>query len=322
MMSETTLRPEAGAGLADVARAIPNFFIVGAAKCGTTSLFAALAKHPDVFCCPVKEPNYFAFDLTSQTETVTKARREGAIIEGATARFIEPPRVGMTLDYEVYLDLFRSWRGERAIGEASTSYLTSGIAARELARLVPQARIIIVLRDPIPRIYSDYLMQVQTGRRVGSFREVIMGAPETVIGSLYAPNIRRYLAHFPREQLLFLLFEELIAEPQRTLATVFRHIGVDPGAADDVELGWENKSRQPRFAGLNRMFFGTGLKSTVLRAVPRPIRHRLRPLYYSRHEPPPLSAEDRGLLLTLLGDDIAETATLIRRDLSHWRQGG
>jgi hypothetical protein len=306
----------------------PNFFIVGAPKAGTTSLFEALAQHEDVFCCPVKEPNYFACDLATQ-ESAGVAGRERPLIRGRPTSLLEPPRVGLTTDYSAYLDLFHGWRGQQAIGEASTDYMSSLVAARQIAAVAPEARIIIILRDPVARSYADYLMQKQIGHDLGSFEQEVAGELERlskgagevrgiVASSLYAPQIRRYLEHFPRRQILFLLFDELIAEPQRTLEIVFRHLSVDPAVAAGLSLGWENQSRTPRFDRLNRMLLGSGLKSTLLRAVPRPVRHRLRPFYYMRGRPPAVSLASADPLRALFRDDIVETAALVGRDLSHW----
>jgi hypothetical protein len=307
----------------------PNFFIVGAPKAGTTSLFEALAHHEDVFCCPVKEPSYFALDLAVQQEPAGIAGRERPLIRGRPTSLLEPPRVGLTTDYDAYLDLFHDWKGQRAIGEASTDYLSSVVAARQIATAAPEARIIIILRDPVARSYADYLMQKQIGHDPGSFEQAVAaelkrlskGAGEVrgiVASSLYAPQIRRYLEHFPRQQILFLLFDELIAEPQRTLEIVFRHLSVDPAVAATITLGRENQSRVPRFDRLNRVLLASGRKSTLLRAVPRPIRHRLRPLYYVRGRPPPLSPTVADSLRALFHDDILETAALTGRDLSRW----
>ncbi len=317
-----------GLNLRQLLRA-PNFFIVGAPKAGTTSLFNALAHHEDVFCCPIKEPNYFGLDLAAQQESAGVAGRERPLIRGRTTSLLEPPRVGLTTDYGAYLDLFHDWKGQRAIGEASTDYLSSAVAAQQIAAVAPEARIIIILREPVARSYADYLMQKQIGHDLGSFEQAVAaelkrlskGAGETrgiVTSSLYAPQIRRYLEHFPRRQILFLLFDELIAEPERTLEIVFRHLSVDPAVAAKISLGWENQSRMPRFDRLNRMLLDSGLKSTLLRAVPRPVRHRLRPLYYIRGRPPSLSPIAADPLRALFRGDIVETAALIGRDLSHW----
>jgi hypothetical protein len=309
--------------------AMPNFFLVGAPQMGTTSLFAALGRHPGVFCCPVKEPNYFSFDLTRRDDALERAQRDGLLIDGPLARILEPPRVGLTTDYQVYLDLFAGWSGQKAIGEASTSYLSSAVAAREIASVAPEARIIIVLRDPVQRSHSDYLTQVEFGHDPGSFRQVVDAEVERirngdvvgrgiVASSLYAPQIARYLDHFPRQQILFLLFEDLLADPRRTLELVFEHIGVDPTPARDIELGWENRSGMRRWARRNQTLRGPGPRSTLFRMLPRAVRHGLRPLFHVSNPPLPARPSVPAALEALFRADIARTSRLIGRDLSRW----
>ncbi len=306
-----------------------NFFIVGAARCGTTSLFQALSRHRDIYCCPVKEPNYFAFDITAQRATLEEARRQGVLIDRPLATILAPPRVAITTDYDAYLRLFASWNGEKAVGEASTSYLPSEVAALEIARRFPAARIIIVLRDPLARAHSEYLMHRQLGRAIGPFREAIRpelediergfpGARGMVFCSLYARQVRRYLEQFPREQILFLLFEEMISNPRLVLERVFLHLGVDPEPSRHVRLNWENKSRQSRFPSLDRFLLRTGNRTRLLRAFPRPVRRRMRALFYAAREPAPADIDEQDILLKLFRDDIKATSALINRDLSQW----
>jgi hypothetical protein len=312
-----------------VCPAIPNFFIVGAARCGTTSLFEALSHHSDVYCCPVKEPNYFALDLTAQRGTIEEARRHGVLIDRPFVSILEPPRVAVTTDYAAYLRLFELWNGQKAVGEASTSYLPSRVAAQEIAGRFPDARIIVILRDPVARAHSEYLMHRQLGRVLGTFREAInpelndieRGAPDMrgmVFCGFYAQQVKRYLARFRREQILFLLFDELISNQIRVLERVFCHLGVDPGQAHHIPLGWENKSRLARFPSLDRFLLRTGKRTSLLRAIPGPLRHRMRSVFYTSREPISLDPDDRDILLKLFREDIEVTATLINRDLSHW----
>jgi Sulfotransferase family len=310
-------------------RADPNFFIVGAARCGTTSLFAALSRHGDIYCCPVKEPNYFAFDLTGERRVVLDARRQGILIERPIGGMLAAPRVAITTDYAAYLGLFDRWSGQKAVGEASTSYLPSRVAAREIAGRFPEARIIVVLRDPVARAHSEYLMHRQIGSVRGTFREAI--APELaavargardmrgmVLSGLYARQVERYLAHFRREQILFLLFDELARRPRRVLEKIFHHLGVDPGPARTTMLHWENKSRAPRFPGINALAHRTGARTGLLRVIPRQIRHGMRSIFYVRGQPVQASADESAALAELFRDDVAATARLTGLDLSHW----
>jgi uncharacterized membrane protein YkvA (DUF1232 family) len=304
--------------------ALPTFFIVGAPRCGTTSLFDAIGRHPDVFCCPVKEPNHFATDRNAKPKVLASAIRRGALLKPGSAGLDVLPRVATTPDFETYLSLFNGWSGERAIGEASTSYLLSTAAATEIARRRPDARIIMVLRHPVQRAQSEYLMHAQLGRKMGKFEEghAVLGTSDdedavdssTIIEtSLYAPQIKRYLNTFARNQLLFLRFEDILENEQEVLRRVFQHIGVDPDAADKISLSHHNQSRSVRFPLLNRLLFRTGLRDVILHGLPAPLRRRLARRYYSTG-----SQRAPHLSIDLFRADIAETQRLTGLDLSHW----
>jgi hypothetical protein len=295
-------------GLAQ-APVVPNFFIVGAARCGTTSLFEALGQHPDVFCCPVKEPNHFATELAERPQVVESARRRGVLLAPGMASLAVLPRVAITPDYDTYLSLFSAWAGQPAVGEASTAYLMSPRAAAEIARRRPDARIIVVLRNPVQRALSEAQMHAQLGREAGAGE-----APGVIAASLYAPQVRRFLAAFPREQILFLLFEQMLADPEGTLHAVFRHIGVDPAPAAGTTLRHQNQSRPVRFARLNRILFRSGLRDVLLHIMPARLRRSLARRYYGRAP----AAPEPGLSIELFRADIEETARLIGQDLSHW----
>jgi hypothetical protein len=308
---------------------LPNFFLVGAARCGTTSLFDALSRHPDVFCCPVKETNHFARDIFDDPGMLRTASRERRLIEVGYRSVLAPPRFAVTPDSAAYLELFRGWAGQTAIGEASTSYLPSRVAAQEIARQVPDARIIIALRDPVERAHSDFLMRQQLGQRTDSFGESVRHelamldrgeAPATglIFSGLYAEQVRRYLTHFPSQQVLVLLFEELTAQPRATLERVLRHLGVDPHADQGVELGWENRSRVARSGWLNRTLAYGGARSLLVRALPPAVRRRLRTLFYTARPPDPVLPVERALLREVFREDVIATAALVGRDLTHW----
>ena len=312
------------AGKRGVAASLPNFFIVGAARGGTTSLFAALGRHPDVFCCPVKEPNHFCADRNAKTWVIESAKKRMVLLSCDQPPPPTLPRVATTPDFETYRALFAGWAGQPAVGEASTAYLLSADAARKIADACPAARIIIALRHPVHRAQSEYLMHAQLGRSraeldraVADWRHPPDGELETlaniVRGSLYAPQIRRYLAEFPREQILFLLFEDMVRDPQAALRRVFEHIGVSPQAGAGIALTQENESKAVRSAGLNRMLARTGLRDTILHLMPPAWRRRLARRYY-RADP----VERPHIPAALFEDDLVETEALIGRDLSAW----
>ena len=290
---------------------LPNFFIVGAARCGTTSLFDAIGQHPDVFPCPVKEPNHFALELNERSWVVESARRRGVLIAPGLPGMTVLPRVAITPDYGAYLQLFGEWRGQRAIGEASTAYFVSPRAAEAIADIVPTARIIAVLRHPVKRAVSEMQMHEQLGRDLSASQDKKAQAIEA---SFYAPQVKRYLDAFPREQILFLIFEEMLSNPKETLRRVFGHIGVNPARGEDIDFTHHNQSRSVRFARLNQLLFRSGLRDVMVHILPARMRRSLAKRYYTASPPPaapPISID-------LFRADIEDTSALIEQDLSRW----
>jgi len=127
----------------------PNFFIVGAPKAGTTSLHAYLNNIPGIYMSSVKEPKYF-------------------LASDSPKRYFPPIR-----DKKKYLKLFEKAREEKIIGEASPQYLHDPQTPKLIHQIIPQAKILISLRDPIERLFSGYLMQIRNGRIKTTFSEEI-----------------------------------------------------------------------------------------------------------------------------------------------------
>src|SRR5262249_39324802 len=129
---------------------LPNFFVIGAPKAGTTSLYEYVAQHPDVYMSPVKEPAYFKPRHPPGGEDAEPEDRLAA-----------------------YVALFDGVAGEHVVGEATPSYLQSASAAARIRDAVPDARLVAVLRNPVDRAYSGYSMRVQQGTEDRTFVEAM-----------------------------------------------------------------------------------------------------------------------------------------------------
>jgi hypothetical protein len=217
------------------ARMLPNFLIIGAAKSGTTSLQAYLDQHADVFFSPSKEPNYFAL-------------ADIPLPQPGPA----PPDVLYHLlyrhsvtDYETYLALFEGVGSQRAVGEASVRYLYYPEAPGRIRALLPDARLVAVLREPVSRLYSHYCMNVQYQLEPLDLQAAIEAEPSrreaawgwdwhyVAIGR-YAEQLERYFALFDREQIKVVLYDDFVARPLDVFRDIGRHIGVDDGFVPDM----------------------------------------------------------------------------------------
>lgn len=190
---------------------------MGAARSGTTSLYEYLGRVPRVFIAPVKEPHYFAPSVS-----------ENNVI----SRFV-------THDRKQYLGLFKNVKNEDAIGEASASYLWDVQSPKAIHDAVPDARIIMILRDPIERAFSHYLMSVRQKEETLPFYDAIEKDYKSsekgyfishlyVELGLYAEQIGRYVESFGYKNIKVLIFEEFIKDPQIAVNDVLEFLGLEP----------------------------------------------------------------------------------------------
>jgi len=202
----------------------PDFFIAGAPKCGTTSLFNYLRAHPAVFMPGNKEPNYFCSDL-----------------------YTPWAEVGTLAEYEA---LFATAPPHALTGEASVFYLHSKVAIGQIMARNADAKIIVMLRNPIEAARSmhasgwnnhledvgdfEQAWRLQEPRLEGRHLPPRWQYPQMLqYGAFnsYAPQVRRLLAQVPRKQCLFLLFEEFFADPSHQFARVLEFLGLPPDPA-------------------------------------------------------------------------------------------
>ncbi len=208
---------------------LPDFFIVGHAKCGTTALHQLLRQHPQIHM-PLKEPRFFAMELRS------RYRRLG------------PERLPTTL--EQYLALFDGARTGQVLGEASPQYLRSSGAAERIARVRPDARIIAILREPASFLRSFHLqalhnhnetqtdfakaLALEPARRAGRRIPLLAQSPPALLYSdhvRYAEQLRRLHDAFPVENVLVLIYDDFRADNDATLRRVLRFLDVDDSLA-------------------------------------------------------------------------------------------
>ncbi len=224
----------------------PNLFIVGAPRCGTTSLHSLLAQHPDIYMSPVKEPHFFARDVNQRYEEHL-GRRIPSLYK----------------DLDRYLRLFDNAGGRKIRGESSVYYLYSRVAAEEIKRFDPAAKIVILLREPVDFLHSLYgrlrsmgdetaktfeeALELEDARRRGERLPGTVRFPELLFYSRYAQfaeQIELYRRVFSPDQVLVLLLEEYRAERERTYSRVLDFLEVAPLPPSGQEQ--KNPHQEPR----------------------------------------------------------------------------
>jgi len=311
---------------------LPNFFVVGAPKAGTTSLYHYLDQHPDVYMSPIKEPNYFAAeirpenfspDLHQWVEAELRAVRLYLDSETLQKRF-----GGLILEWQDYVRLFQEAQGQAAVGEASACYLWSATAANRIAQKMPHAKIIMILRHPAERAYSQYLQNLASGLIEGSFRKQIQKSAHSepklfspmnpLLGfGLYYHQVKRFLTVFPGEQVLVSFYEDYLSNPANFIAEIFRFLGVDSDFRLDLSQRYL-EPQVPRLRGTTQLLQKMGVWQFARKLTPSSLHGSLRQVVFKKRSRLALSADDRAFLMDFYREDVNQLSSLLHRDLSHW----
>ncbi len=294
----------------------PNFFLIGAGKAGTTSLYHYLRQHPEIYMSRFKEPKFFA-------------------LAGHPLDFRGPHddriRAQTTTTESDYLALFDGVADEKAIGEASTIYLGDFGAADAIAARVPEARIAAILRHPAERAFSAYQHLLRDGYEpLPTFEAALEAEPrrkadgwyvqyEYLGRGFYGRYLEHYYERFDPSRIRVYLYDDFAADPLAVLADLFAFLDVDPGFRPDMRPR-HNVSGRPRNARLQRWLTRRHpAKEALKRWIPEDWGHRLitrvQPLNVVREE---LEPATRRRLIDAYRDDILQLQTRIDRDLSHW----
>jgi hypothetical protein len=314
----------------------PNFFLVGAPKAGTTSLYRYLGQHPDIYMSPIKEPHYFADEIRFENFD-EHMQKMSAARDLAFRRYLKGPASerfsgGPVDDWGCYLKLFGGATSQTALGEASTCYLWSPTAAANIASAFPDAKIVMVLRDPAERALSQYRHMLSFAPKTISFSQYLdagMSVRSTEISEtypflqfgLYSTHILRYLKHFPQNKVHIAFYDDYLRDAPGFVAEVYRFLGVDSSFRADVSER-HMAAAIPRSHGLNRGLKRAGIWNLARRASPLPLRRRLRRLAYRPNSSVSMSAAERARLVAFYRDDINCLSQLVKRDLHAWLYGG
>ncbi len=290
----------------------PNFFILGAAKCGTSSLWDYLAKHPEVCVSEPKEPFFFEAEYER----------------------------GLDYYWQRY---FSCWRGEQAVGEARHRNLYLSYIPQRIADSVPDAKLIVTLRHPIERAFShwwdsysrgleklDFTAAIEADMlRIEKKREFVGDAGadawtrqldfktgtneyRTYVDSgYYCEQIQRYLRHFPAENLTIVFLEDLAADPHDTINGLWSFLGVDPAEVEEaIAFKPQNEAKSSSYALKKRQQEKAG-RSLPVSLLPS----ALRKLMFKR---PEMCPDLRSSLASHFKPHNEALEKLTGRDLSLW----
>lgn len=296
----------------------PDFFIVGAPRCGTTAMQEYLAQHPEIYMPSVKDPHYFGSDLA-------------------------PLRSGLCATEAKYLALFDDALPGQRVGEASALYLYSRQAAEEIRSFRPDAKIVVMLRDPVEMIHSlhaEWLssgtedipslaaaLDAQHARRAGANiprSASFPGALQYTEIARFAVQLDRFHRAFGRENVHVCLLDDVKADPASAYGRICRFLRVSEAFRPDFRV--VNAQKVPRPGIIRSAWLGLPyrarqrLKALAPRALYAPLRRTLVPQMVRTAPGIPLDDTTRERLARELAPEVRRLEALLGRPLSTWAQ--
>lgn len=294
---------------------MPNFLVIGAAKCGTTALHRYLKQHPAIYMSSPKELRFFPHE---DQPPDFRGPRDEMDMETAIKNIDD------------YRACFAPGANYPARGESSPIYLYYRRAAERIKHYIPNVKLIAILRHPADRAYSQYLMKRRGGVEPLSFSDALAAEQQRISDGwsdrwhyqqrgFYAAQLKPYFELFKRAQLRIYLYEDYLLDPIAFMQDIFRFLNVDQSFVPDMSVR-HNQTLLPRSRALQ-----------VFLTEPRRIKNLFKPLVPERWSrrfgdhlrqrnltKPPLSEGLRRQLVEVYHEDIIELQGMLQRDLSHW----
>jgi len=294
----------------------PNFFIVGAPKCGTTAMNHYLGQHPEIFMCPKKETHHFVVDLPGHLDPRFETRSD-------------------------YLGLFADARHESVVGEASVFYLYSRSAARLIREFEPKAKILAMFRNPVDWVASYHSQLLYNAdENINSLEEALHAQNDRGLGLRLPPRLKtphvllyddvcrfaeqlvRYLEAFGGDHVEVVLFDDLRDSPALTYRRVLEFLEVHPEFCPRMDV--VNPRKEFLSTSFGRLVSKPPeyLRRAVRSVLPWSVASRIRDLLLrlNRRTKPlaPIDAGMRRALVNRYREQVESLANLIERDLSVW----
>ena len=283
-----------------------DFFIVGAPKSGTTSLYHYLSEHPQVEMSSQKEPNYFS-DKAIHNQGMYYVKNRVNTLDKYESLFAQKESV-------VY-------------GECSVSYLFYENVAEDIKKYNPNAKIIIMLRNPIERAFSHYLMDYRLGLISDSFENIIakkskhknahLFYQQYIKVSKYAKQIQRYLDFFEKENILFVDYEDFKKNGSEIVSQVYDFLNISAEFGANINTKY-NAFKMPKNNGIRFIYSFVFLRKILTYLLPKYLVNNIIVFLFKVDTKPELSMETRSLLIKIFKDDIKKLEEILSNDYLKW----
>lgn len=293
----------------------PNFFLIGAQRAGTTTIHNALKAHPEIFMSAIKEPQYYVAQMLLQ-----KAQLEPEV-QKEYETYLGKGKYRTT---ETYESLFNQSDGYKIVGESS-HYIYRPEVARIIYKDCPNAKILISIRNPVDRFFSEYQLAKRTGNYSMSFADYYRENKEFAMGKnklekgFYASKIRHFIDVFGSDNVKLIIFDDFKVAPMQTLTEILDWLGVNPAyelPIVNVQMGGTIKNAWVSYflkhQGINKV-----IKAVISSGL---LRNRLRQLIYKKTVvPEKMDSELRKELATFYSSEITALEVLLGKSLNSWK---
>lgn len=292
---------------------LPNFLVVGAPKSGTTSLYYYLRQHPDVFLPVQKELHFFSCRLLQEN---TKGPGDKQVLGELCANRDE------------YSKHYAGVKDERVVGDISPSYLYYGVQ-ENIKRELDNVKIVVMLRNPVEKAYSQYMHLVRDQRESLSFREALMAEEKRRLdgwsaiwryaeSSLYSRRLLDYMDCFGKDNVHVIVFEDFVSQPKETLKQLFLFLGIDESVCINTDVIY-NRTGKSRSAAISNLLNRPSFIKTIFKAITPDawrISVRLKIMDANTTKKVALDDKDSAHLRNYFADDISRLEMLLERSLN------
>lgn len=292
---------------------LPNFLVIGAPKSGTTSLYAYLKQHPDIYLPVRKELHYFTYELLNEN---VNGPGDRAVISSLCSSFD---------DYAMH---YREVKDEKMIGEVSPSYLLFPEVAKRIKSILGEVKIVIMLRNPVEKAYSQYMHMVRDNLENLMFYDALMAEEERkkegwsniwqyAGSSVFAEKVRAYISVFGKENVRIVLFDDLVKDARGAMTGLFSFMNVDDTFVCDTSKTY-NRSGNARIKVISDFLSRPGwIKSALKLVIPEKVRipMRLFIMDLNTGAKEPVDERSRRYLNEYFKSDVRDLETIIERKL-------
>jgi len=272
---------------------LPNFLVIGPAKCGTTSIHYYLKQHPEVYLPRIKEINFFAY-------------------YGQKGRY-------WAKTLEEYKKYFKDVKNHKAVGEVTPFYFAIEGSAEKIQKIIPDTKIITILRNPIDRAYSHYNMSLRIGREKRDVSEALTDINSLYVNvGFYYRHLQKYYKRFKKEKIKILFYDQLVNTPVELIKELYQFIGVDTNFIPDLETK-HAAGYLPKSKIVNKIFDNYFTRFILKPILPaRLLNFGIKIKNINSRKPAKLPPDIRNYLIEVYKPDMLKLERLANKQLNNW----